>query len=55
MDLRNTIIVMTSNVGARNITEKAAPLGFRDGSAVALLSEQGFDPVYGARRAKSQR
>ncbi len=28
VDFRNTIIVMTSNVGARNITEKAKTLGF---------------------------
>ena len=31
VDFRNTVIVMTSNVGARNITDKTAPLGFRDG------------------------
>ena len=28
VDFKNTIIVMTSNVGARNITEKRASLGF---------------------------
>ena len=31
VDFRNTIIVMTSNVGARNITEKAKTLGFSTG------------------------
>ena len=31
MDFKNTIIVMTSNVGAKNITADAARLGF-DGS-----------------------
>lgn len=33
VDFRNTIIVMTSNVGAKNITEKTTPLGFRSGSS----------------------
>ena len=31
VDFRNTVIVMTSNVGARNITEKAKTLGFSTG------------------------
>ena len=30
VDFRNTIIVMTSNVGAKNITEKTTPLGFQN-------------------------
>ncbi len=34
VDFKNTIVVMTSNVGARNITNKRAPLGF-DGSESA--------------------
>jgi len=32
VDFKNTIIVMTSNAGARNITEKRAKLGFESGS-----------------------
>ena len=32
VDFKNTIIVMTSNAGARNITEKRAKLGFNSGS-----------------------
>ena len=28
VDFKNTVIVMTSNVGARNITDAAAKLGF---------------------------
>ncbi|MBD3360724.1 AAA domain-containing protein [Candidatus Peregrinibacteria bacterium] len=28
VDFRNTIIIMTSNVGAKKLTEKAAPIGF---------------------------
>ncbi len=31
VDFRNTVIVMTSNVGARNLTEKAKTLGFSSG------------------------
>jgi ATP-dependent Clp protease ATP-binding subunit ClpC len=31
VDFKNTIIVMTSNVGARNITDKRLSLGFSDG------------------------
>jgi ATP-dependent Clp protease ATP-binding subunit ClpC len=32
VDFKNTIIVMTSNVGAKNITEKSKPLGFQSAS-----------------------
>ncbi len=31
VDFRNTVIVMTSNVGARNITERSKPFGFSAG------------------------
>ena len=33
VDFRNTVIVMTSNVGAKAITESRSPLGFADGTA----------------------
>ncbi len=33
VDFKNTIIVMTSNIGARNILEKSKPLGFAGGEA----------------------
>ena len=33
VDFKNSIIVMTSNVGARNLTEKQSRLGFEHGSA----------------------
>ena len=33
VDFRNTVIVMTSNVGAKAITESRSPLGFADGAA----------------------
>ncbi len=32
VDFKNTIIVMTSNIGARNITDKRAAFGFTDGN-----------------------
>ena len=32
VDFRNTVIIMTSNVGARLITEKQASLGFSAGA-----------------------
>ena len=34
VDFKNTILVMTSNVGARNITDRRAPLGF-DGTGAS--------------------
>ncbi len=41
VDFRNTVIVMTSNVGARNITERARSLGFSaDGSNEAVMSDE---------------
>ncbi len=46
VNFRNTVIIMTSNVGARLITDKKATLGFADGNAqdaenirTAVLSE----------------
>ncbi|MDR0906732.1 MAG: ATP-dependent Clp protease ATP-binding subunit [Oscillospiraceae bacterium] len=40
VDFKNAIIVMTSNVGARNITEKRQKLGFAFGDADTAESEQ---------------
>ncbi len=41
VDFRNTVIVMTSNVGARNITERAKTLGFAADSAdSAVMSDE---------------
>ncbi|MBQ8026009.1 MAG: AAA family ATPase, partial [Oscillospiraceae bacterium] len=42
VDFKNTVIVMTSNVGARNLTEKQTKLGFRSeekGDEVKALEE----------------
>jgi ATP-dependent Clp protease ATP-binding subunit ClpC len=41
VDFKNAIIVMTSNVGARNITEKRAKLGFASGEDAS----GGFDGI----------
>ncbi|MDR3277576.1 MAG: ATP-dependent Clp protease ATP-binding subunit, partial [Oscillospiraceae bacterium] len=45
VDFKNTVIVMTSNVGARSITEKRAKLGFSQEDDGA---ERGFDRIRGA-------
>lgn len=49
VDFRNTVIVMTSNVGAKNITERNAPLGFRseDKSDGTMSDERIRDAVMG--------
>ena len=52
VDFKNTIIVMTSNVGARNITEKRAKLGFsaQDGEGGTTGIDQIRDAVMGELR-----
>ena len=40
VDFKNTIIVMTSNVGAKNITEKQKTMGFADNEAKSGEKEQ---------------
>jgi len=47
VDFKNTIIVMTSNVGARNITEKRQKLGFSGGAETDYGNEQIRDAVMG--------
>ncbi|MDR2357988.1 MAG: ATP-dependent Clp protease ATP-binding subunit [Oscillospiraceae bacterium] len=51
VDFRNTIIVMTSNAGARNITEKRAKLGFTAGEDAS----GGFDAIKEAVMAELKR
>ncbi|MDR1590331.1 MAG: ATP-dependent Clp protease ATP-binding subunit [Oscillospiraceae bacterium] len=51
VDFRNTIIVMTSNAGARNITEKRAKLGFASGEDAS----GGFDAIKEAVMAELKR
>ena len=52
VDFRNTVIVMTSNIGARAITDRRTALGVHltvTEEAIAKLAEAGYDPDYGAR------
>jgi ATP-dependent Clp protease ATP-binding subunit ClpC len=43
VDFTNTIIVMTSNIGARKLTEGAAPIGFKLSSSELDAALQSFD------------
>ncbi len=39
VDFKNTIIIMTSNIGAKRLTEKAAPIGFSKGDEAEKAAE----------------
>lgn len=43
IDFTNAIIVMTSNIGARKLTEGAAPIGFKVSSTEIDAAMQGFE------------
>ena len=43
VDFRNTIIIMTSNIGAKRLTEAAAPIGFSTPSDEKQKAEQNFE------------
>lgn len=43
VDFRNTIIVLTSNIGAKKLTEKAAPIGFSTKTDELLKAERDFE------------
>ncbi len=45
VDFRNTIIIMTSNIGAKKLTEKAAPIGFCETSDEIEQAEQDFESM----------
>jgi ATP-dependent Clp protease ATP-binding subunit ClpC len=45
IDFRNTIIVMTSNIGADRLTSKAAPIGFETDSEELKKEEIAFEEV----------
>ena len=45
VDFRNTIIVLTSNIGAKKLTEKAAPIGFSSNEGDLKKAEQDFESV----------
>lgn len=45
VDFRNTIIVLTSNIGAKKLTEKAAPIGFTTKSEELIKAEEDFEAM----------
>ncbi|MDA1060274.1 MAG: ATP-dependent Clp protease ATP-binding subunit [bacterium] len=45
VDFRNTIIVMTSNIGAKKLTEKAAPIGFSSQNTDLEKAEEDFEAM----------
>jgi ATP-dependent Clp protease ATP-binding subunit ClpC len=45
IDFRNTIIIMTSNIGADKLTEKAAPIGFASHDGDAIKAVKDFEAI----------
>lgn len=45
VDFKNTIIVMTSNIGAKRLTEKAAPIGFSTKDELRSKAEEDFEAM----------
>ncbi|MDP2642573.1 MAG: ATP-dependent Clp protease ATP-binding subunit [Candidatus Peregrinibacteria bacterium] len=45
VDFKNTIIVMTSNIGAKKLTDKAAPIGFAAQGSEIAKAEKGFESM----------
>lgn len=45
IDFKNTIIVMTSNIGAKKLTERAAPIGFNNDVDELKEYEQNYDRI----------
>jgi len=45
VDFKNTIIIMTSNIGAKRLTDKAAPIGFSSSQNELEQAEQDFENV----------
>ncbi len=45
VDFRNTVIVLTSNIGAKKLTEKAAPIGFSNKHAEIEKAEEDFEAI----------
>ncbi|KKP38951.1 MAG: ATPases with chaperone activity, ATP-binding subunit, ATP-dependent Clp protease ATP-binding subunit ClpC [Candidatus Peregrinibacteria bacterium GW2011_GWF2_33_10] len=43
VDFRNTIIILTSNIGARSLTEKAASIGFKIPKDELIRAEEAFE------------
>ena len=45
IDFKNTIIILTSNIGAKKLTEKAAPIGFSSDSAEIEKATEDFEAL----------
>lgn len=45
VDFRNTIIILTSNIGAKKLTEKAAPIGFSTKSSELTKAAEDFEAM----------
>jgi len=45
IDFKNTIIIMTSNIGADRLTKKAAPIGFETDKDELMKEEEAFESV----------
>jgi ATP-dependent Clp protease ATP-binding subunit ClpC len=45
IDFKNTIIIMTSNIGAKKLTEKAAPIGFASDSEEVEKASEDFEAM----------
>jgi len=47
VDFKNTIIIMTSNIGAKRLTERAAPIGFNLPVSELKKAEQDYETIKG--------
>jgi len=47
VDFKNTTVIMTSNIGAKKLTEKAAPIGFSLSSAELERAEENYEQMKG--------
>ncbi len=45
IDFKNTIIILTSNIGAKRLTDKAAPIGFAGNATEKERAEKDFESV----------
>ncbi len=47
VDFKNTIVVLTSNIGAKRLTEQAAPIGFNIDTSELMKAEQDYEKLKG--------
>ena len=45
VDFKNTVIILTSNIGAKKLTDKAAPIGFAHSGIELEKAEEDFDAM----------